>query len=277
MAASDDGRTRRLVRALGSAAALGLLLSSACGGKSSSDTEQPGVVCRHGGASYRPGEGFPDEDGCNTCSCGPDGSITCTARACAPTCSVGGATYRLGQTFPAPDGCNTCTCTLDGVSCTEIGCGTGCYYAGKHFAIGEYFPDEDGCNTCTCEQGGQVSCTNVGCPTPECTYLGATYFAGQSFPSRDGCNTCTCYPDSTIGCTEIFCPCKPEVEWWRNYVAKSVSVCALIDYGCPSNTTLFSNECGCGCEQAQHCPRFLLCATPEDCALCPFSTRVIPD
>ena len=39
------------------------------------------VTCSYDGATYSPGEGFPSSDGCNTCSCGPNGAI-CTKRAC---------------------------------------------------------------------------------------------------------------------------------------------------------------------------------------------------
>jgi hypothetical protein len=54
-------------------------------------------------AACTPGETMPSPDGCNTCSCGPDGLWACTARAC-----IG---CLPGQTQRAPDGCNVCTCT----------------------------------------------------------------------------------------------------------------------------------------------------------------------
>lgn len=41
------------------------------------------VTCSYDGATYSPGASFPSSDGCNTCSCGPTGSVGCTKRACA--------------------------------------------------------------------------------------------------------------------------------------------------------------------------------------------------
>jgi hypothetical protein len=40
------------------------------------------VTCDYNGQSYRPGEGFMDADGCNSCSCTETGEVACTAMAC---------------------------------------------------------------------------------------------------------------------------------------------------------------------------------------------------
>ena len=40
------------------------------------------TTCSYGGATYNPGASFPSTDGCNTCSCGPTGSVGCTKKAC---------------------------------------------------------------------------------------------------------------------------------------------------------------------------------------------------
>src|SRR5688572_9501636 len=40
--------------------------------------------CDYDGKHYDSGEGFKSSDGCNDCSCGPDGNVICTLRACAP-------------------------------------------------------------------------------------------------------------------------------------------------------------------------------------------------
>lgn len=37
--------------------------------------------CQYGGKTYKSGEGFPSEDGCNSCSC-EDGKVSCTLMAC---------------------------------------------------------------------------------------------------------------------------------------------------------------------------------------------------
>ena len=39
------------------------------------------ATCSYDGTTYQVGDGFPSSDGCNTCSCGPNGAI-CTKRAC---------------------------------------------------------------------------------------------------------------------------------------------------------------------------------------------------
>lgn len=48
-----------------------LVLAAGCGG-----------TCEVDGRFYRPGEHFTAPDGCNTCSCGWDGSVACTEMAC---------------------------------------------------------------------------------------------------------------------------------------------------------------------------------------------------
>lgn len=122
-----------------------------------------GVTCEWNGKTYGPGQ-FPAGDGCNTCTCSPDGSVGCTLMYCAGGCDHGGKHYEPGQSFPAADGCNTCTCEAGGmISCTEMGCEPACVYAGKPYGIGDSFPSEDGCNTCTCAQPKVVSCTTKAC------------------------------------------------------------------------------------------------------------------
>lgn len=38
--------------------------------------------CSYNGKTYKPNESFKSSDGCNSCSCGRDGQISCTAMAC---------------------------------------------------------------------------------------------------------------------------------------------------------------------------------------------------
>lgn len=38
--------------------------------------------CKYGGKEYKLGDGFKAIDGCNTCSCGEDGLVSCTLMAC---------------------------------------------------------------------------------------------------------------------------------------------------------------------------------------------------
>lgn len=44
--------------------------------------------CTLNGKTYKPDEPFKSPDGCNSCSCGRDGQISCTAMACDPTDSM---------------------------------------------------------------------------------------------------------------------------------------------------------------------------------------------
>lgn len=46
------------------------------------------IACAYNGDRYNPGETFTAEDGCNTCSCGQDGSIACTEIACEPVAPI---------------------------------------------------------------------------------------------------------------------------------------------------------------------------------------------
>jgi hypothetical protein len=83
----------------------------------------PAPGCEWSGKKIEPGTSF--SDGCNTCSCGPDGQLACTARACPPPpekgCEVNGKWMASGTSYN--DGCNTCSCGADGqVTCTEKAC-----------------------------------------------------------------------------------------------------------------------------------------------------------
>lgn len=120
--------------------------------------------CKVGDTMHAVGDSFPSPDGCNTCGCGADGMVTCTALGCVVTCDYEGQIHQAGESFPSSDGCNTCTCSSDGqVGCTEKGCIT-CTYAGSTYNPGESFPALDGCNTCTCGETGSIGCTKIGCP-----------------------------------------------------------------------------------------------------------------
>ncbi|WP_437964736.1 hypothetical protein WMF04_34390 [Sorangium sp. So ce260] len=264
-------------------------------------------TCEHNGVEYSPGDTFPDDDGCNSCSCTEDGSVACTLMACIDGCTSNGVTHAPGEVFPA--GCNTCVCMKDGtVVCTQIWCEVSCTYDGRDYAPGDSFPASDGCNTCTCDPSGsgEVGCTEIACHGCEqdgighavgasfpsgdgcntctcnadgdivcteiacpagCTYGGVEYAQGDSFPSLDGCNTCSCTPEGGVSCTERYCGCDPSREWWRQYVSTSPEECAVIDFACTGALTYVSNECGCGCEQDPSCPPSFDCKAPRACDL----------
>lgn len=235
-----------------------------------------GGDCTYDGQTYEAGETFPDTDGCNTCSCGEDGSVACTTKACLSGCEWNGAMHEPGDVFPAGDGCNTCSCAEDGsVACTKQACPMGqCSNEGYFHAPGESWLSNNQCAACFCDEVGQAICSDNG-PCTTCYYAGTLYTSGQTFPALDGCNDCTC-DDGSIACTEIACACDPAQEWWRSYIGDAQS-CATIDFDCAPPTVAFQNSCGCGCEQPSWCPQVFDCEPPKACdveeigVLCPMS------
>jgi hypothetical protein len=79
--------------------------------------------------------------------------------------------------------------------------------------------------------------------------------------------------------------CNPSTEYYRNYVGLNQSQCAVIDFGCPINTTGFSNACGCGCQQRAGCPEWVNCmpsnvpmnpyCSDAGRAQCPYTKRAL--
>lgn len=86
------------------------------------------LYCLYNGREYTSGMKFDADDGCNTCFCEDDGSVSCTEKACFDDgksfCTdAAGNVYRPGESFTAPDGCNTCHCGENGVAaCTKMFC-----------------------------------------------------------------------------------------------------------------------------------------------------------
>ncbi len=92
------------------------------GGSSTGGTGSGGGSCEYAGRTYANNTTFPDEDGCNDCTC-EDGFVGCTEIACVTGCFTPDGYYEVGESFPAGDGCNTCTCAGgDSVNCTLAAC-----------------------------------------------------------------------------------------------------------------------------------------------------------
>jgi len=115
----------RKFHALSTGMALGLfgLVASFAG---CSGSVQTSAGCGYNGKQYAVGDTFPDNDGCNQCSCGERGDVQCTLLACdsdpSVYCNVAGQRYEVGQQVPSSD-CNTCSCSNSGlVSCTHSTC-----------------------------------------------------------------------------------------------------------------------------------------------------------
>jgi hypothetical protein len=88
------------------------------------DDDEP--RCYGSDRSYEIGERF--DNGCRSCVCNDDQTITCQAtEACDEGCEdADGNPQDVGAFWPAGDGCNICQCEAAGeVSCTDNDCGTG--------------------------------------------------------------------------------------------------------------------------------------------------------
>jgi hypothetical protein len=161
-----------------------------------------------------PGQKKAADDGCNTCTCGTDGTWACTLLGCGCT---------EGATRPAADGCNSCVCKGGEWACTEKACPQTCklgdtraedcnscvcadFGEGPTWACTtkECAPpavckpgettDKD-CNTCQCDDTGQWACTTRTC---------GTCIVGDTRDAGDGCNSCTCNEFGWV-CTQKAC------------------------------------------------------------------------
>ncbi len=133
-----------------------------------------------------------------------------------------------------------------------------------------------------------ICCTTIWCAkvSVQCTAIpvcdsGDTQVQGTCPPSASCYERTTC--GSTILCKYADGKCDPSVEFNRNYVATDPKQCMVIDYICPSQTSMFSNDCGCGCEQDSTCPRYVDCMPGPSvsnplCAAdgrCPYTIRAL--
>ncbi len=71
--------------------------------------------------------------------------------------------------------------------------------------------------------------------------------------------------------------CDPSSEHQRRYIGLGAE-CPGVEFRCYDPTTVFWNDCGCGCEEDPNCPEVFDCSprastpcTPEELAHCPFS------
>ncbi len=168
------------------------LLLAACGDR---DVDNPNDTCHYNGTAYQTGQVFKAIDGCNTCSCNPEGTqgVRCSAKKCdgttkEDTCFYNGKTYKTGDVFTAADGCNSCQCNPyghKGVGCTKKACAD----LGTDDAGGPTYDDAFGGGKCGFE--GTVCgsmCVNIKSDPQHC---GACFNACKS---NEQCNGNSCVP-----------------------------------------------------------------------------------
>jgi hypothetical protein len=246
-----------------------------------------------------PGTTMPAGDGCNTCTCMADSTLSCTMKQCNEPllCDPGrgdcdgdssnGCEVDLTN---SPDNCGSCglVCSREGVVPT---CRVGrCIIAPNDCAYPFGDCDGDASNGCEVDlrtspdncgscgfvcmavTGATAVCAAGACSSPgydTCLYQGVTYAVGESFPARDGCNICQCFSNgmgASVDCTHLDCACDPADEAsYRDYMGGPDS-CVPLGFMCPEHTTSFENGCGCGCEQSVECPPTYQCPPDESMA-----------
>ncbi|XP_053533767.1 kielin/chordin-like protein isoform X1 [Ictalurus punctatus] len=199
------------------------------------------------------------------CSC-ISGRVQCET---SKKCGEGDIIHNVS--YSTVDGCQTCSCRNGDVSCVDLqkcprSCQNGvkppfgsccrdcsrCEYRGEVVPEGVTFTDhEDPCKVCVCS-GGNVMCSSVPCPTPDCSLVetvsgeccprcrscvheGVQHEHSTQWPNpRDPCSVCTC-SEGRVACTTSVCdtPC-------RNPVPSPGTCCPTCDH-CSQNGQNFRN------------------------------------
>jgi hypothetical protein len=196
---------------------------------SNHDTEVSST-CIYAGKVVHLGETFPSTDGCNKCSCTPNG-VVCTDDSC-ESCVYVGKAFKPGETFTDPsNGCDICMCGTNGqVACkpgsncssATGGAGGGSSDAGAaticRFGLDQLCNDDLSTSTYfgKCLADGTCSCIYTlnpktgRCLPPSsptgCVYQGVSYTVGAKFPCADGCHTCYCVSDGKVDDQSGTCP-----------------------------------------------------------------------
>ncbi|XP_064403941.1 kielin/chordin-like protein isoform X2 [Halichondria panicea] len=156
------------------------------------------------------GETFMDD--CNTCTCGDDGSISCTEIFCPERgCPAPSGSIPQNMSCDSQEDCrcsdrqrccplyNDCDLVLSCVQLVVI-----CRHDdGTTVRAGESYSPPNLCQTCSCSGDGLLTCVRRdGCDG--CTMGDVVYALNHTVPSTD-CNTCTCGENGNIICTQIDC------------------------------------------------------------------------
>lgn len=179
------------------------------------------------GTRYATAESF--ENGCETCTCGADGTLSCDSSRCVGGCKTDrGETVAIGDTVDMGDGCNVCVCNQDGFVCSGASSCDGCL--DKPPICDVSTKDPTGCHQePVCGPTGDWYCSLVcdcdgqqvpECPAPPggCYYDGPACDQGIWSCGNLVCDPCsgpapTCDPvepgcDVSLYCTDIGWQCE---------------------------------------------------------------------
>lgn len=222
-------------------------------------------VCIVDGVRHRPGDTFPSSDGCNTCSCGKDGVVACTLRACVATCGgIQGLGCPDGEycDFPAEAQCGAgdqtgvcavrpeaCTrefrpvCGCDGVThgnaCVAAAAGVSVAHEGECGAVLECQADSD-CPVppCACLDENEDGICENECPVPVCRDGACVFESPGALQLGDVCGGFR--PVGSPECDAgLFCQHQPGALCGA---ADAPGECVLIPDVCAD---IFEPVCGC--------------------------------
>lgn len=237
-----------------------------CGGASTDGDPQ----CSYGQRQYGAGQSFPASDGCNTCSCGKDGRVSCTLLACETCESVAegySAAMAAAKTCDPQRGDRCGTGISEGLAC---GCKTFVNDEASEF-VAQAVALEQRYTSRACGSG--IVCGPCGEPVSAfcsaegrceslfedhdaaCKVNGLIYKSGSGdIADPVSCNRCDCQ-DGELACTEIGCPiaCPPGTAYGTQCAQCGPSdACNVVEHGClPTCTT--SGDCAAGTCVEQIC------------------------
>jgi hypothetical protein len=222
----------------------------ACGGSSSNGDE---TRCVYDEKTYTVGQTFPDQDGCNTCSCESDGRIACTLIGCD---SCNDVTTRYDDAMAEAKSCDPeragqCSkLVLEGLACacqTFVNAGKSQAIAAAATAQAQYqalsCSGGVACGPCLaplsayCSAAGRCEPVYDNGASAACKVNGVVYESGATgIPDPMSCNECEC-SDGQLICTEISCPnaCPPgEVHGRQCAQCGPADECEVVEHRCLS-------------------------------------------
>jgi hypothetical protein len=186
------------------------------GGPSGGGVGGAAAGCAYGGATHPVGSTFPSTDGCNTCTCGVRGAVSCTKRACipdagadaasactetpaarlcvrGPTSTSAGEPLKVGDKLKIqvePRGCFSSSCTEVRVATCTVS-GTAPLAVDAHFCLASSAAPGVGC-TADCAGGGFAVCApaaalTAGQHTVKLGGLSVTFSVPGNLPAGGEC------------------------------------------------------------------------------------------